>query len=99
MAIVEAAPVTDVQGGLIALGCAVVLLLLRAWLTSPQRRFPRLVLLPPPPPLAEQLGAEEPGAGDDGEPHSEKVGNRMAGLAPAVRQVPARVRSTYDGRH
>ncbi len=53
MTIIEAAPVTNLEGGLIALGLAVASLLLRAWLTSPHRRFPRLILPSPQRPHAE----------------------------------------------
>jgi hypothetical protein len=55
MAIAEIKPITDAQGGLIALGVALALLVLRASLTRP-RRIGRARLLVTPPTVLRELG-------------------------------------------
>jgi hypothetical protein len=97
MAIIEATPITDLQGGLIALGFAVVCLLLRAWLTSPRRRFPRIVIAPPPPVLTIDPRPSGPGQGP-----SRTAGGFDDEIAHALahsRRRGPNVPSTYDGRH
>jgi len=96
MAIIEATPITDTQGGLIAFGFAIALLLFRSWLTSPKRRFPRIVIAPPPP-----VQTVEPHAGRD-PGLSRATGGYDDGIVRALarsHRPPAAPPSPYDGRH
>jgi hypothetical protein len=96
MAIIETAPVTNLQGGLIALAFAIAFLVLRAWLISPNRRFSRLVLLPPPV-LPVRTSASDKRKKDlppDGDEAFDET-TAQAGARP--RPPFADARSAYDG--
>ena len=99
MAIMEAAPVTDVQGGIIALAFAIACLALRAWLTSPQRRFRRLVLLSPPSPvLPDQTSEDDEVREDDLGPDWDEALDETAARPGARPRMPAvGARSACDG--
>jgi hypothetical protein len=62
MASIDAGSVTNLEGGLIALGFAIACLLLRALLLSPRLRLPRLVLPPRPTVLRRSSSQESSGA-------------------------------------
>jgi hypothetical protein len=108
MAIIDATPVTDFQGGLIALGVALALLVLRGWLTRPRRsRPPRLVVAPPPPvrPVRssdaahDERNEEEDDGGEVASGLKALLGEKAARRLPARHASPLGARSLYNGRH
>ncbi len=85
MASIDVGSVTNLEGGLIALGVATVCLLLRALLLSSRLRMPRLVL--PPPPVVLRPSSDQEGSGAPAPLHARLVGapssERLAVVARA----------------
>jgi hypothetical protein len=100
MAMIEATPVTDLQGGLLALALAIACLLLRAWLTSPRRGLLRVLLLPAPPATEDEPRDQEREDENDGLPHPQDRRAEPPKPSPAApRALPMSARGVYDGRH
>jgi hypothetical protein len=97
MALSDAVPITNTQGMMIAIGIAIACLLLRSWLTSPRRRFPRIVFAPPPPVLPvrhrQRRRDDNPAWPLDG------LGEEAATFGDPFRRSPPRVQDVCDLRH